>query len=35
MGMKSLPYSLVQYFYWDEEFGRGKPLDEENTLRYD
>jgi hypothetical protein len=35
MGMKPSPYNSVRYFYWGEEFARGKPLGESNALRYD
>lgn len=35
MGMKSLRYNAVSYFYLAEKFAQGNPRDEKNVLRYD
>lgn len=35
MGMRPSPYNAVRYFYWAEEFARGKPTDPKYAIRYD
>jgi hypothetical protein len=35
MGLRPSPYMAIRFYYWAEEFARGKPKDKKNHLRCD
>jgi hypothetical protein len=35
MGCKPSPFFVIHFYYWAEEFAKGKPMDPDNCLCWD